>query len=156
MNGYTLRKAERDDIPSVLKAEVLSFSDPWTEGMLLSSLESGIEFTLLTDNDGATVGYSVLDLRAEGEAELHKIAILPSHRGKGLSRLLMDKMITDAKNKRADGIFLEVRSKNAPAVGLYEKYGFIRLGVRRAYYKSPPDDALIMKLTLCTAAENTK
>lgn len=156
MKGYTLRKAGRDDIPSVLKAETLSFSDPWTEGMLLSSLENGIELTLLTDEDGATVGYSVLDLRAEGEAELHRIAVLPSHRGKGLSRLLMDKMIADAKNKRADGIFLEVRSKNAPAVGLYEKYGFVRLGTRRSYYKSPADDALIMKLTLCADAESAK
>ena len=42
--------------------------------------------------------------------------------------------------------FLEVRSKNAPALALYRAYGFEEVGVRKGYYKNPDDDAIIMLL----------
>ena len=142
MNGFTLRPATETDIPEVLKIEELSFTDPWTEGMFLSSIGENIDFTLLLD--GVTpVGYSILDRRVEGEAELHNIAVLPKHRGKGLSALLMDKIVSDIKE--TDTVFLEVRASNVAAKGLYKKYGFTEIGVRRNYYKSPTEDAVIMQ-----------
>lgn len=153
MNEYTLRHATRDDIPDLLSAERLSFTDPWSEGMLASSLCEGVDITLLLCGD-TVIGYSVLDRRVPGEAELHKIAMIPNYRGRGLSKLLMDSLLRSAKCAGVSDIFLEVRAKNAPAIGLYEKYGFIRLGVRRGYYKNPTDDALTMKLELCKNAES--
>ena len=144
MTGYTLRKATERDVPEILKAELVCFSDPWSEGMILSAFAEDIDFTLLTsDPDGEIVGYSVLDRRVEGEAELHNIAVLPKYRGKGLSTLLMDKMISDVKE--TDVIFLEVRASNTAAKGLYKKYGFTEIGIRRNYYKNPTEDAIIMQ-----------
>ena len=142
MNGFTLRPATETDIPEVLKIEELSFTDPWTEGMFLSSIGENIDFTLLLDG-GTPVGYSILDRRVEGEAELHSIAVIPSYRGRGLSALLMDKIVSDIKE--TDTVFLEVRASNVAAKGLYKKYGFSEIGVRRNYYKSPTEDAVIMQ-----------
>ena len=144
MIQYTLRAVTATDIAAVLEIERLSFTDPWTEGMLLSSITDGIDFNVLLYGD-TLIGYSILDRRVFGEAELHNIAITPEHRGKGASKLLMDRLISDAK-KSAEVIFLEVRANNAPAIGLYERYGFEKIGVRRNYYKNPTEDAIIMQL----------
>ena len=150
MSGFVLRAAKKEDVPSVLNAERLSFSDPWTEGMLLSSVSDGFDFTLLFDGK-TLVGYSILDRRVSGEAELHNIAIIPNYRGKGLSSLLMDKIISDAGDSSV--IFLEVRASNVAAIGLYKKYGFTEIGKRKNYYKNPPDDAIIMQRQSTAAAD---
>ena len=39
---------------------------------------------------------------------------------------------------------LEVRCSNTPAVKLYEKHGFKKIGTRRRFYHDPEEDALIM------------
>ena len=143
MSEYVLRDATIEDVTTVLEIERLSFSDPWTEGMLVSALDDGFDFTVLLYED-TPIGYSILDRRVQGEAELHNIAITPAFRGKGASRLLMDKLIEDAKKHGAENVFLEVRANNTAAKELYKKYGFAEIGVRRNYYKNPAEDAIIM------------
>ena len=143
MNKYALRDATAEDIHAILEIELLSFSDPWTEGMISASLDDGYDFTVLLYGD-TVIGYSILDRRVQGEAELHNIAITPAFRGKGASRLLMDKLIEDAKKHGAKSVFLEVRANNTSAKELYKKYGFTEIGKRRNYYKNPTEDAIIM------------
>ena len=53
---------------------------------------------------------------------------------------ILDKIIKEG----AEEIFLEVRPSNHGARSLYEKLGFQILGVRKNYYQSPVEDALIM------------
>jgi ribosomal-protein-alanine N-acetyltransferase len=43
---------------------------------------------------------------------------------------------------------LEVRVSNAAAQGLYRARGFRMAGLRRGYYHSPEEDALLMSLAL--------
>lgn len=46
-----------------------------------------------------------------------------------------------------DKVVLEVRSRNKPALSLYEKAGFKRIGVRKNMYSYPADDGIIMEFT---------
>jgi ribosomal-protein-alanine N-acetyltransferase len=39
---------------------------------------------------------------------------------------------------------LEVRPSNAPAIALYERFGFRSAGLRRGYYHDNKEDAVIM------------
>jgi hydroxylamine reductase (hybrid-cluster protein) len=39
---------------------------------------------------------------------------------------------------------LEVRVSNAPAIRLYEKFGFVSEGIRPGFYEKPTEDAMIM------------
>ena len=45
-------------------------------------------------------------------------------------------------------VLLEVRAGNVPAIGLYEKNGFAKIGLRKEYYQNPKEDALILQRSL--------
>jgi ribosomal-protein-alanine N-acetyltransferase len=47
---------------------------------------------------------------------------------------------------------LEVRTSNAPAIALYERFGFIASGMRPRYYRDTGEDAVIMWRTAETTS----
>jgi ribosomal-protein-alanine N-acetyltransferase len=90
-----------------------------------------------------------------GEAEVLTIAVPPWARRRGVGRALMAAAMGAARAAGARVMFLEVDVANTPAVALYERLGFERAGLRRAYYDRGPSgraDALVMRLDLSAAA----
>ena len=55
--------------------------------------------------------------------------------------------IKTEKGNGLETLFLEVRSKNTPAIKLYNSLSFKKISERKNYYKDPVDDALIMMLS---------
>ena len=49
-------------------------------------------------------------------------------------------MIADCGERRVAKLHLEVRANN-PAIGFYARHGFVRIGVRRGYYRNRLGDA---------------
>jgi putative acetyltransferase len=68
-----------------------------------------------------TIGLYPLD---EEMVELRKMYFLPSLRGRGLGRRLLERMIAIAKQKGYRRIYLETASRLEEAVHLYESVGF--------------------------------
>ena len=58
--------------------------------------------------------------------------------------VLTEAVLAFAKENGFEQLNLEVRSDNARAIRLYEKYGFQRAGLRPGYYQHPKEDAVIM------------
>ena len=56
--------------------------------------------------------------------ELVKMAVIPSFRGKGISKMLLEKCLSKARTLNATKIFLYSNSQLKPAISLYKKYGF--------------------------------
>ncbi|MGE4365603.1 MAG: ribosomal-protein-alanine N-acetyltransferase RimI, partial [Mycolicibacterium sp.] len=55
-------------------------------------------------------------------------------------------MLSRLLDYAGDGtVFLEVRTDNAAAIALYESEGFVRIGVRKRYYRVSGADAYTMK-----------
>ena len=57
-----------------------------------------------------------------------------------------DNLILLAKDLNISTLFLEVNEQNKPAIHLYEKLGFEKLGVRKKYYNN--NNGIIMKKNL--------
>ena len=61
------------------------------------------------------------------------------------SKFALDEPLVTAGRHPDSVIFLEVRTDNAPAIGLYESFGFVNVGLRRRYYRASGADAFTMK-----------
>ena len=44
--------------------------------------------------------------------------------------------------------FLEVRQSNSAAIALYERYGFVPVGISKNHFSAPRENALLMNLEL--------
>lgn len=94
----------------------------------------------------------VLTRQAADEEELLLIAVAPAHRRKGLGEALIGHLLTASARRNVAKIFLEMRRGN-PAVELYRKVGFVPIGERREYYRTPSGeriDAITFGLTIST------
>jgi ribosomal protein S18 acetylase RimI-like enzyme len=75
--------------------------------------------------NGEAVGTVALIPAGEGILELTKMAVSPSHHGRGIGDLLMRAAIEHARVMRTRVIFLETHHSLAPAMSLYHKHGFV-------------------------------
>ena len=143
-----LRPMEAGDVPRVGSVERSSFSRPWKERTFRRLLErEGTELWVADAGKGGVVGYVVLWAVLD-EAELGNIAVAEEHRGRGVGAALLDHALERARALGAASLFLEVRSSNRAASALYESRGFRVVAVRRDYYDSPTEDALVMLKSL--------
>lgn len=89
------------------------------------------------------VGYAGFWMMA-GEAHLTSIAVREQYRCQGIGELLLISVMEMAIDLKASIVTLEVRASNLAAQGLYAKYGFIQVGLRRNYYSDNREDGVIM------------
>jgi ribosomal-protein-alanine N-acetyltransferase len=78
------------------------------------------------------------------EAHITTLGTRISCRRQGIGERLLIQVIETAAQLRADVVTLEARVSNKEAQALYEKYGFQKVGIRRAYYTDNGEDAVIM------------
>ena len=82
------------------------------------------------------------------DLELLKIAVVGAARRRGVAAALLEACLEWGRRAVCETCFLEVRQGNEAAIRLYEKYGFREIGIRRAYYRDPVEDALVMSCDL--------
>ncbi|MHA4810282.1 GNAT family N-acetyltransferase [Flavitalea flava] len=91
-------------------------------------------FIYLASLDGEIIGTAALIREEEGHFELAKMTVAPSFRGKGISKLLIEKCLDTAREARAAKIILYSNSQLVTAIGLYRQYGFQHVQVADAPY----------------------
>ena len=143
-----IRPMEEPDLEAVLRIEQASFSTPWNQAHFLHEIVSKHSFPLVAVQEAIVVGYVCLMSLFE-EAQILDIAVAPELRGKGVAMILMEQAFKIAREQKAEVMALEVRASNTPAIGLYERLGFCRTGIRRAYYDGNEDAVLMEKKLVC-------
>jgi ribosomal-protein-alanine N-acetyltransferase len=86
--------------------------------------------------------------RIDTEWELENLAVALTARRQGVGAHLLDELIADTRAERGSAIILEVRESNHAARALYRKLGFVETGLRKSYYKDPPEAATLCRLKL--------
>ena len=81
-------------------------------------------------------------------ADLLTIATVPAARGRGIASFMLTELVATARELGCPDVLLEVRQSNEAAQRLYARHGFVPIGRRRRYYQAPPEDAVVMRLTL--------
>ena len=140
-----IEKMTRDDIAGLLLLEQECFSVPWTEQSFLYALDNENALFMVAKIDGNIAGY-IGSQEVVGEVYIDNICTSPKYRKMGVAAALLDEIISFAKHCNMILVTLEVRASNIPAISLYEKFGFDRVGLRKNYYTKPTEDALIMTL----------
>ncbi len=141
-----VRAWEEKDLNKIAQAEKNCFADPWSKEMLADCLRYPYYHTFLMKEGGQVCGYGVLIALFE-DAEIANIAVDRPYRGRGLAKGLLQAMHEKAKILGATRVLLEVRKSNAPAIALYESFGYQPYGERKGYYEDG-EDALLMECGL--------
>jgi len=146
-----IEEARDGDLSSIVRVERASFPNPWSEESILSFVSQPDRRACLVARDqkpgDGVIGYTALQFAAD-EAEICNLAVLPSLRGKGIGALLIQSAVELCVRNSVSVLHLEVRRGNVPAIRLYEKQGFRRVGIRRGYYGDGKEDALLYALRI--------
>lgn len=138
-----IRLMTAEDVPAVAAIEKECFSEPWSEQGFLDGMKNSAIF-LVAEDEEQIAGYIGMYV-SEPEGEITNVAVAQSARDRGMGASLVAAMQQWALEHGVERIVLEVRVSNAPAIHVYEKKGFVTIGVRKNVYRLPTEDAGIME-----------
>ena len=166
-----LREMTEEDLGTIARLEGELFgAEAWSRGLLNLELEASQgpqadrRYVVVESEDAGDaaipsagaglnrarlLGYAGL-YHAGGltSADLLTIATIPAARGRGIASLMLTELVSTAQQAGCPDVLLEVRQSNEAAQRLYTGHGFVLIGRRRRYYQAPPEDAVVMRLTL--------
>ncbi len=148
-----IARARPEDAPDMASVHAQAFDKPWDENDFEDLLDGEGIFGVLARGEGPAG--VVICRTVAGEAEILTVGVAGWARRTGVGRSLMHAAIDLAREAGAQLMFLEVDVANPAAITLYERLGFQRAGLRKAYYDRGVDglaDALVMRLDLTPTA----
>ena len=148
-----IARARPEDAPDMASIHAQAFDKPWDENDFEDLLDGEGIFGVLARGEGPAG--VVICRTVAGEAEILTVGVAGWARRTGVGRSLMHAAIDLAREAGAQLMFLEVDVANPAAITLYERLGFQRAGLRKAYYDRGVDglaDALVMRLDLTPTA----
>jgi len=131
----TIRKAVKEDCPKLLELvqELADYERAPNEVTVTLDhfVESGfgknpVWWAFVAEVERTIVGFALYYIRYstwKGQAMyLEDILITNEMRGKGIGKLLFDRLIEEAKEKKFNRIIWQVLDWNEPAINFYKKY----------------------------------
>jgi len=145
MKHQMISQAESSDLDAICEIENLSFALPWSRESVLAHITADNANFFVHKKDGVAVGYIGL-IYALDEGNITNIAVRPEFRKTGIGGALLRHLLDFAAHSGIVHLTLEVRRGNDAAIKLYEKHGFVTVGIRTGYYEDNGEDAFVMKL----------
>ena len=142
-----IRPATTADVARLAELERICFSDPWSPAGLREMISATLTIGLVALSGKTIIGYAIARYAADS-GEILNLAVAPEHRREGVAAHLIDALLEGLRSRDIREVYLEVRESNGPARALYKDKGFTVAGMRRACYRYPTEDALVLRLQL--------
>ena len=133
--NINIRRAVKEDCPRLLELiqELAVYEKaPDEVSVTLEHFEASgfgentVWWAFVAEENGIVNGFALYYIRYstwKGQRMyLEDILVTENSRGKGLGKLLMDRLIEEAKEKRFNAIVWQVLEWNEPAINFYKKY----------------------------------
>lgn len=130
-------------LDALVELERSCFSIPWTRAQLTAELPDERHEFLIAEAGEEVLGYVGM-LFVLDEGYISNVAVAPDYRRQGVASALIRALLARAAERELSFVTLEVRESNAPAIALYEGFGFAPVGRRKNYYDAPKEDAILM------------
>jgi ribosomal-protein-alanine N-acetyltransferase len=137
-----IRRLSYADLPQVIAIERRAFPTPWSLAMFVLELSKPSGICLAATREGRVVGYLICS-RYDTVWHVMNIAVHDGMLRERIATALLGRLFERA-DQPGEQYTLEVRPSNAPAIALYERFGFRSAGLRRGYYHDNKEDAVIM------------
>lgn len=155
--NYIFHRCEEKDIQSVIKINMNSLPEHYSDYFFQSILRELPEAFIVAEFSNEVIGYVMCKIeygfsnfRKLGfvkKGHVVSIAVKETDRGKGVGKVLMEEAINGIVSRKSDEIYLEVRTSNNGAIKMYEKLNFQIKTKLRSYYRDG-EDAFLMALDL--------
>ncbi len=148
--SFELNRADLSDLDALTALEKKNFTKPvaLSRRQLRYLMKSPSASIHVLRYGGQVVGDALLLRRRHKDGvtgRLYSLAVDSAHRGKGFGKALLANCLEILKAEGITTVFLEVDVDNAPAIALYEAFGFKKIRRLTDYY-SPGKDGWKMQL----------
>src|SRR5688500_16869404 len=136
----SLTSPEAAALIAALNAELsATFPEPGANHFSLSGaqVEPGGGAFVIAYLEDVPVGCGAVRRIDETTAELKRMYVRPSVRGRGIGRALVAALEREARLPGVTRVVLETGPRLAPAIGLYEAMGYTRIPLFGEYLSSP-------------------
>lgn len=138
-----IREMQLDDLEQVMTIEEANFSVPWTETGFFTFLLREDTLFLVAEEGEKILGYCGV-VTVQDEGDITNVAVEKNSQNQGIGKKLLEEIFQRTQKAGVCRLFLEVRAGNAAALHLYEKMGFVQMGIRKNYYEQPVEDGVVM------------
>ena len=127
---------KKEDISSIREIEKQCFTDLWPEDSFERELSNTkVAFYFAAHLKGRIIGYMGAWLILD-EVHITTLAVDPAFQNEKVGSLLVLHLMKAAVEKGVRWATLEVSEKNLAAIKVYDRFGFIQIGVRKEYYNN--------------------
>ena len=136
--------ATKEDITKIYTLQKQSIHMCIAEEILEEDFAKENYIYIVAKENENVIGYLLLSFVLE-DADIISTAVAKEYRGQNIFAELLSFGERKLKEINVEKIFLEVRESNSSAISAYTKNNFIKIAVRRNYYKNPVENAVIME-----------
>ena len=140
-----IRKAEIRDLDALTAIEAECSGMPWTHDQMEEEILFRFARTYVCEEEGRVVGFLSAHV-LEDESHINEFGVMPGFRNRGIGQKLLSAYLEECADTGVNKITLEVREGAAPAIRLYEKNGWKKIGLRKGFYRNPAEDGIVMML----------
>ena len=119
-------------------AKESQFADSeWIQRVELRNGQTGAGFLAMDADTACGIAGSFLDQNDPTRAHLISMWTAPTHRNRGIGRLLVNEVLNWARGRNARALQLMVTSNNEQAIRFYHRLGFTQTGRTEPYPNDP-------------------